>query len=102
MFSVSGMKDGLCACDNPACRSPGKHPCIKAWQEKASSDPIVVDRFWTQFPDANIGIATGQDSGVVVIDIDGEPGEATLKDLAEAHGGLQETLTATTGRGRHL
>jgi uncharacterized protein YdaU (DUF1376 family) len=102
VFTVCGIKGEYCACGNPACRSPGKHPSIKDWQQKASSDPIVVDRFWTQLPDANIGVATGQESGVVVLDIDGQEGEATLKRLIETHGELPGTLTATTGRGRHL
>jgi hypothetical protein len=102
VFPLHTTNDGNCTCSKAACPSPGKHPRIKAWKEKASSDPAIVDSFWAKFPDANIGIATGQKSGVVVLDIDGETGEATLKGLAEAHGGLAETLTAITGRGRHL
>jgi hypothetical protein len=55
-----------------------------------------------QWPDASIGLATGQSSGVVVLDIDGAEGEATLKALEEQYGPLPETLSVTTGRGRHL
>jgi uncharacterized protein YdaU (DUF1376 family) len=102
VFPLHISSNGKCSCGNPACPSPGKHPRINGWREKASSDPIIVDTFWARFPDSNIGIATGQGSDVVVLDVDGEIGEATLKSLAEAHGGLPDTLTVLTGRGKHL
>jgi hypothetical protein len=49
-------------------------------------------------PNANVGIATGQVSGLVVIDVDGKTGEQTLQQW----GGLSEpTLTCNTSRGFH-
>jgi putative DNA primase/helicase len=49
------------------------------------------------WPDAGIGVATGQDSGLVVLDVD-EGGEESLADFT-----LPPTLEARTGSGRpHL
>lgn len=53
----------------------GKHPAIKAWENRARLDPETIRACWT--PDAtwNVGIATGP-SGLVVVDLDvPKPGE---------------------------
>ncbi len=49
----------------------------------------------------NVGIVTGAISGVFVLDVDGEAGAATLATLEAQHGSLPETLTATSGKGKH-
>ena len=59
---------------------------------------------WTRKPDANVGIATGSVSGLVVVDIDGPLGE---EERARFLDGRSEptTTTARSGRldgGRHL
>jgi len=46
---------------------------------------------------ANIGIATGPASGILVLDIDGERGRDSLRDLLSQHR-LKKTLIAITGR----
>ena len=53
-------------------------------------------------PDANIGIATGKESNLVVADIDGPKGEALLAQFQRQHGPLPPTTTVKTHRGRHL
>lgn len=68
---------------------------IPATQEQVSA-------WWRQWPDANVGIVTGTISDLLVLDIDGEEGEATLTELEKKHGSLPPTITVTTGRGRHL
>ena len=50
--------------------SPKKIPLIKDWPNKASSDITTVSNWWKQFPSANIGIATGKNSGFWALDID--------------------------------
>ena len=45
----------------------------------------------------NIGIVAGPVSGIVVLDVDGEEGDATLKELGQ----LPPTPTVKTGKGRH-
>jgi hypothetical protein len=100
VFPLHGIRSGQCTCGKEQCSSPGKHPRILQWQEKASSDPAVVAALWKKWPDANVGLVTGE--SVVVLDVDGSEGEASLKALTDIHGELPETLTVITGRGRHL
>jgi hypothetical protein len=96
------VHDGRCSCGNPACKSPGKHPRLAHGVKAASSDPDTVAEFWTRYPDSNIGIATGGSIGLVVLDIDGPEGEASLAALEAEHGPLPPTAKATTGKGWHL
>jgi putative DNA primase/helicase len=68
----------------------------------ATADVDQVQRLWSATPNANIGIATGAPSRVVVLDIDGPEGEERLRALELEFGALPETLQASTSRGRHL
>jgi len=89
-----------CSCNKGrACRSVGKHPRIKSWTEHASGDEADVRGWWRRWPDANIGIATGARSGIVVLDLDGPEGIEAAKRMAAPHGGLPRTLAVRTGGG---
>jgi len=46
-------------------------------------------------------VATGQQSGAFVLDVDGEKGRASLATLEAKHGPLPVTLISRTGRGEH-
>ena len=63
----------------------------------------AVWRRW-RIPSAqlNIAVATGAQSGIFVLDIDGEKGRRALAQLEIAHGRLPDTLTSVTRHGRHL
>jgi hypothetical protein len=65
----------------------------------ASCDPRQIDEWWAKYPWANIGVVTGAISGLVVVDVDGAPGERSLRDLLVEHGPFPATLTARTGSG---
>ena len=93
---------GACSCGNAACGSPGKHPRTMNGLKDASADPEQAARWWSMWPEANIGIVCGAVSGLVVIDVDGPDGEETLEALAAELGPLPETVEALTGKGRHL
>lgn len=64
-----------------------KTPCIKDWPNQASTDSVVVSRWWTELaPGAMIGIVTGHRSGWGVIDVDcknGAKGFDSLYSLAD-------------------
>ncbi|MCH8205635.1 MAG: bifunctional DNA primase/polymerase [Chloroflexi bacterium] len=92
----------LCSCGDPDCPSPAKHPLTPRGFKQASRDPKVIDTWWDRWPDANIGVRTGAESGFVVLDIDGPEGEETLHALEQEHGKLPNTPEVITGRGRHL
>jgi hypothetical protein len=83
------------------CVERAKEPAIADNLKRATTDPNTLSGWWRS-RDFNIGLATGEGSGVWVLDIDGEEGEATLRQLEAAHGALPPTVEAITGKGRHL
>jgi hypothetical protein len=70
----------------------------------ATTDETAVRLWWEGKPFLNIGLATGAASGVWALDVDGEPGAASMMDLEQHHGQLPDTLTFRTPRGgrQHL
>lgn len=95
---------GACSCGRRDCPSPAKHPRVLNGLLNASADPREIREWWTRWPAANVGVRTGDVSGIVVVDVDSyRGGEDGLAELAEEHGPLPATLTALTGGGgRHL
>jgi hypothetical protein len=84
-------------------RAKSKEPLVSGAYKAATAELDQVEAWWTQYPDANIGLATGSVSGLWVLDIDGEQGEASFEALVHEHGDdLAETLMANTGKGHHL
>ena len=79
-------KSGQCSCGRAECgNSIGKHPRVKDWPNNASTEANTIKKWWDKWPNANIGIATGAKSGIVVLDVDGPEGAATLKKLQQEH-----------------
>jgi hypothetical protein len=83
------------------CKERGKEPAIGDNLRRASTDLNLISGWW-QTRNFNIGLATGEGSGVWVLDIDGDEGEETLRKLEAEHGELPKTVEAITGKGRHL
>lgn len=101
VFPIWWAEDGRCGCGG-GCASPAKHPIGKLAPRgclDASDDPQEVAQWWAEYPDANIGIATGEDAGVVVLDIDGRTGWESLSRLVARFGELPATWGVTTGGG---
>ncbi len=89
-------------CSCPAgtnCTSIGKHPRTRDGLHNATVDPHQITRWWRHWPDANIGVVTGEASGIVVLDIDLPDGPTALAHLQAKHGPLPPTLTQQTGSG---
>jgi hypothetical protein len=76
----------------------GKLPLIKGWPEAATNDTAQLEAWAHQCPACNWGLATGTASGLVVIDVDGAGGRASLADLERRGLTLPATLTVSTGR----
>ncbi len=89
------------------CEPDDKKPKIRRGFKAATTDPEEIRQWWTNTPDANIGVATGEVSGIVVLDVDvknGVDGEASLRELLRVQGAeLPPTLESRTpSGGRHL
>jgi hypothetical protein len=92
------VEDGHCACGQENCSSPGKHPLVPHGVKEATTDPEVIRSWWRRYPKANIGIATGAVSGLLVVDIDPRHG-GSLDGLSFPADAPQ---VQTGGGGRHI
>jgi hypothetical protein len=102
VFPLHSVQDGRCTCGRDCGKNAGKHPRVKGGFKVATADPRQIEAWWRKWPDANIGIATGAVSGIVVIDIDGATGRATLQRLVAQYELLPRTEHVKTARGWHL
>jgi len=101
VLPIFEIKNGNCSCDKKDhCKSAGKHPRTRNGVKDASTSHDQIDEWWKKYPDANIGIATGKVSNIVVIDVDPRHGgDESLTQLQLNNGKLPETLTVNTGGG---
>lgn len=76
-----------------------EHGCLDA-----TADEVIIRRWWASEPTANVGVATGPESGIFVVDIDGPVGAVNWWHWEAQHGAVH-TLAQRTGRedgGRQL
>lgn len=99
VHSVHKGKDGWeCSCGR-VCGRPGKHPRTANGYKDATTGADTIKRWWTDWPNANIGVACGV-SRLLVVDVDPRnSGDESLAELEVAHGALPKTLTTLTGGG---
>jgi putative DNA primase/helicase len=95
------VKEGRCLCSKgKGCGRPGKHPMTNHGVKDATTNRDQIKAWWTATPNANIGIATGAVSGILVLDIDPRNGgKKTLARLKQELGPLPDTVMAKTGGG---
>ena len=115
LLPVHGIAaDGRCTCGKPHTdpKDIGKHPALNNWQNDASSDPTMVEGWWSTDPRYNIAVMA-QASGFLVVDIDPRSGGFESLDIFETRypNALTPTVEAMTGaykhngktvRGRHM
>jgi hypothetical protein len=100
VFPLHTIRAGQCSCRRQDCSHPAKHPLTRHGLRDATTSPAQIRRWWARWPWANVGIATGAASGLVVIDIDpAHGGSESLARLQSLMGSLPDTLTAATGGG---
>ena len=99
--SVDG--EGVCTCgDNSPDHKTAKHPRTPNGVKDATTNEDVITRWFTQWPNSNIGLACGRDSNVIAIDVDPKHGGfESLEDfeMERPDGPLPITLKAMTGSG---
>ena len=79
----------------------GKHPTTDHGFKDATTDPAQIRAWFENSPRLNLGLATGRNAGVWVLDLD-HGGAETLLDWERDHGCLPDTpLARTGGGGRH-
>lgn len=82
-----------------------KYPMTSNGFKDASNDQQTIERWWSACPEANIGLVTGPESGLLVIDVDVKPnadGLASLQELEEQFGELTTRKVVTPSGGYHL
>lgn len=82
----------------------GKVPATTHGLKDASADLGVVEDWWRRWPGVNVGLRTGAESGLLVLDVDPRHGgDDALAELEAEHGELPETVECLTGGGgRHV
>ena len=91
VFPLYSIEKGRCTCGKESCTNPGKHPATMHGLLDATNEPAQVAMWWGETPDANIGVRTGEESGMVVMDID----DMTKRDLYD----IPKTVHQRTGSG---
>ncbi|MFF5291276.1 bifunctional DNA primase/polymerase [Paractinoplanes globisporus] len=71
---------GGCSCDKGVrCDRPGKHPRLRHGLTEATTDPRLIEVWWSRWPEANVGLRTG--IAMDVADIDSAEGWHGLTHL---------------------
>jgi len=108
VFPLHHITANGCSCTRK-CKSPGKHPILKEGFKIAIADKPTINQWWAKWPNANIGVATGQVSGIFVMDVDlpkdsnpDKDGMASFDKIEEVYGKVPDDVFAITGSsGRH-
>ena len=106
VFPVWSVTDGKCDCRKVDCDNAGKHPCgrlaPKGLHSASISEPQIAD-WWADYPEANIGVVTGDTSAMFVTDIDmtDADGLQQLKAIDPDGNGFDgfDTIKSRTGSG---
>jgi Bifunctional DNA primase/polymerase, N-terminal/AAA domain/Primase C terminal 1 (PriCT-1) len=104
VIPLYSVENGQCSCSEENCTNPGKHPLTVNGIKNATTDDTWIRTWWEEFPEANIGVATGAPSGIVVLDIDPRHGgDKSLRELENKYGPMPDgPRVRTGGGGQHL
>jgi P4 family phage/plasmid primase-like protien len=95
-----GPDGKTCSCAKGAgCPSAGKHPKSQSWSAAEPMSSPDVYATWDVDKAPNLGVVTGEPSGIWVLDIDGQVGQDSLRRLIAANGDLPKTRLHKTGSG---
>jgi hypothetical protein len=100
VFPCHTLEGNTCSCGNASCDNVAKHPLTQRGVYDATNDPTKLTSYFAgNYAKANIAIATGDLSGVIVVDVDDL---TALESLERLNGSLPQTWQAETGSGgRH-
>jgi Bifunctional DNA primase/polymerase, N-terminal len=95
----TGQSALRCSCGDPGCGPIGKHPRTRNGLHDATRNPAQIAAWWRRWPQANIGLVTGELADV--LDVDGPAGRAALRRWATQHDLELEGPLVRTGSGWH-
>ena len=87
------------------CKPGAKTPITPNGLKDATTSAEIIKGWWVQNPGANIGIRTGKDSDLVVLDFDvknNQPGRECFQQLQRDHGTLITRSAKSPTGGFHL
>jgi DNA-binding transcriptional ArsR family regulator len=105
VLPLHSIRDGRCTCGKPCDRRAGKHPIgilVPNGVKRATNDAGLIRQWWARFPEANVGIATGEIAPnlyLYAIDVDPRNGGNDTFVTLMMEGGLPETAVSQTGGG---
>lgn len=80
-----------------------KTPLTPNGFKAATRFPRIIERWWSDWPDAAVGLPTGEKTGFFALDIDNKPGGANgfdwLAEMEAEHGPLPDTALVTSPNG---
>ena len=80
----------------------GKTPATKHGFKDASTEERLVEIWFSRFPERGMAVATGDVSGVWVLDLDSQEAIDRIAKLQEEHSPFPKTVTARTRNGFHV
>ena len=86
------------------CKSNGKKPITTNGYKDATTNASQIDEWWTNYPNANIGLVTGKDANLVVVDVDVKDnagGMESLEQLENECGQFDTLMVHSPSGGRH-
>lgn len=102
VLPLHGIRNNRCTCGTYCGDAAGAHPRVSGGFRSATTNLPLIRNYWRKWPDANIGIATGPASGLVVVTVQCDLGEAPLNWLVAHFGPLPRVPTAKTPHGLSL
>ncbi|ARK26331.1 hypothetical protein SporoP37_13655 [Sporosarcina sp. P37] len=99
VFPVHYLVNGRCSCGKGGCTNIAKHPIPRNGFYSATTSIDQIKKWWVKHPMANIGVRTGKESNIFVLDVDIKQcdGRLTLDELVNKYGNLPNTVQSITG-----
>lgn len=91
---------GRCSCNTNCGENKGKHPRSNNWPKIATTDEATIRRWFTRWPDSNVGITPPK--GCIILDIDPRNGgDKTLEKLIGNVDSIETPTQRSGGGGWH-
>ena len=91
------------SCGRKKCKDICKHSLNRNGLDDATLNEQTIHQWWQKWPNANVGVATGEHSGVVVLEVHPDQGgNRSLSFLEEILEELRDTVEIVTEEGTRL